>query len=129
MEKMKIDAIDLIITVLRDHEKALDRLVKKLERFTERTLIGGLSYGQALKAVRAQAYDIRSIPHDATMMRIAIQNFVHALNRAELIPNEWMLDLIRAGTDSLQETRSARARCDIRMLSVETFSHIECVPI
>lgn len=109
MEKMKIDAIDLIITVLRDHEKALDRLVKKLERFTERTLIDGLSYGQALKAVRAQVYAIRSIPHDGTMMRIAIQNFVHALNRAELIPNEWMLDLMRAGTDSLQETRSARA--------------------
>lgn len=99
----KLDVVDLIIAVLRDHEKNFDRLMERLEKFTDRTLVEGFSYGQALKAVRAQANTVKSLTHDVSMRHIAIQNFIQALNRWELIPSEWVSTLIRVGIESLKE--------------------------
>jgi len=99
----KLDAVDLIIAVLRDHEKTFDRLLEKLEKFTDRTVVEGLSYGQSLKTVRAQAYTLQSLTDEAVTKREAMERFIHALNRWELIPNDWIPDLIIVGTNILQE--------------------------
>jgi len=102
----KLDAVDLIIAALRDHEKAFDRLMEKLEKFTEKTTGEGFSYGQALKTVRALAYAMQSIRHDTTATRAAMEGFVHTLNRWGLIPDDWAPDLIRAGMTSLREVEA-----------------------
>jgi len=99
----KLDAVDLIIAVLRDHEKNFDRLMDRLEKFTDRTLLEGFSYGQALKTVKAQANSVKSLTTDVSLRRIAIQNFIQTLNRWELIPSEWVTNLIRVGIESLKE--------------------------
>lgn len=113
MEKMKIDAIDLIIAVLRDHEKMLDMLLKKLERLTEKTHTDSLYFNQAIKIIKVQAETIRRSTQEAAVRRIAIHDFVHTLNRWELIPDDWIFDLIAVGEDNLQELK-ARANSPAR---------------
>lgn len=98
--------MDLIIAALRDHEKAFDKLMERLEKYTEKNAAEGFSYGQALRTVRAQAYAIQSTTQDMTARRTAIEGFIHALNRWKLIPDDWMPDLIRVGIECLQEAEA-----------------------
>lgn len=121
MDKANLDVIDFIINVLRDHEKALDGIVerldkaldsvaKRLERSMDRTMPDELTYSQALKTMRAHILALSQIEGSTVAggteksRRVAIQKFVHALNGRRLIPNDWMDALIRVGIDSLSET-------------------------
>lgn len=110
--KEKIDVIDFIIGVLRDHEKKFDGQLDRFEEFLDmvKPELGGLSYAQARNVVEAQAHTIRdcirnpnALPRVESHMRVMIQDFVNALDRRKLIPNKWVDGLIRAGTERLSD--------------------------
>lgn len=89
MKDAKIDAVDLIITALMDHEKSLDNLANRLEN-----CIKSLSFNQALQIVTAHAAVIGSILEDKSILDQAVKKFIIKLYHLDMIPVDWMRDLV-----------------------------------
>lgn len=92
--KDRFDIIDFIIKCLQEHEKKLDDLIYSLEQKLEQPTNRGLTFNQALNIVTAFTYAILPASLDETDTRVAIQVFVHDLNRRKLIPKDWVDRLI-----------------------------------
>lgn len=105
----KIDVIDLIINVLRDHEKTLDGLISRFEEHLDnigarKPQVSGLSYIQAISAVESHVYTVKEALKPEienilpSLKRMLIQNYVHSLNRRNMVPDNWVETLIQYGT-------------------------------
>lgn len=92
--KDKVDVLDFIIKCLREHEKKLDDLIYRLEQSLKQPTNRGLTFNQALNVITAFTYAILPASLDETDTRLAIQVFVHDLNRRKLIPNDWVDRLV-----------------------------------
>jgi len=94
----KMDIIDLLITVLRDHEKMLDDGVNEFKETLETlmevtgTLNRGtkLGWGTARGLATSLAYAMNSELKDVDMnvRKLFVQEFFHALNRRNIVEDE-----------------------------------------
>ena len=105
----QLDALDMVILVLREHEKTLDGLINRIESALNGPQTGGLTYIQAISVVESQVYAVEAaakLDRGNSLLglkRILIQNYVYALNRRNLVPDGWVEPLIQESIMRLKE--------------------------
>jgi len=105
----KIDVLDMVISVLREHEKTMDGLIGKIEGALGEPQTDAFTYIQAISVVESQVYVLKEAwkPEMENILpglkEAMIRNFVHTLNRRDMVPNDWVEELIQHGTMRLNE--------------------------
>ena len=99
----KIDALDMVISVLLEHEKTLNGLISRFEYTLDEPNPGGLTYIQVIGIIDSYVYAIKEVWEPETentqisLKEVMLRDFVHALNRRNMISTDWVETLLQYG--------------------------------